>query len=46
MSAIKSLFDEIIVLFDEGYSDDEIAQILDIDLSMVEDAKDLYEGEE
>lgn len=46
MSAIKSLLNEIIVLFDEGYEDEQIAQILDIDLSMVEDARDLYEGEE
>lgn len=46
MSAIKNLLDDIIVLIDEGYEDDEIAQILDIDLSMVEDARDLYEEEE
>lgn len=45
MSAIKNLLDEIFVLFDEGYKDEQIAQILDIDLSMVEDARDLYEGE-
>jgi ferredoxin-fold anticodon binding domain-containing protein len=46
MSAIKNLLDDIFVLFDEGYEDEQIAQILDIDLSMVEDARDLYEGEE
>lgn len=45
MSAIKNLLDEIFVLFDEGYSDDEIAKMLDIDQSMVDDARDLYEGE-
>lgn len=46
MSTIKNLLDDIFVLFDEGYEDEQIAQILDIDLSMVEDARDLYEGEE
>jgi ferredoxin-fold anticodon binding domain-containing protein len=46
MSAIKNLLDDIFVLFDEGYEDEQIAQILDIDLSMVDDARDLYEGEE
>ena len=46
MSAIKNLLDDIFVLFDEGYEDEQIAQILDIDLSMVEDARDLYEVEE
>ena len=46
MSAIKNLLDEIIVLFDEGYEDEQIAQNLDIDLSMVEDARNLYDGEE
>ena len=46
MSAIKNLLDDIFVLFDECYEDEQIAQILDIDLSMIEDARDLYEGEE
>lgn len=42
MSAIKNLLSDIFILFDWGYTDEQVSNELDCPINMVNDARKLY----